>query len=262
MLAPLAVDAGAEGQVVEGGKFIRANQPWADTARMHEILALGDIELGVAHPVAQGALVHQGEPGDMVQGLVLWNAVPGLADHQYDFALVIQLLGLRRPPQGLPVAREGVDGAHKQAGPLGVVGAVPVFAVAVGIVDADAGDLLGGGDGGQVVDGLRVHIGFQARGALHHVGQPAIPQQLLQAAAEARAQVDQALVRRHPPAGPGVCGERDKAHAGVLHILNRLNNMARVAATQAPARAGFWVLKSRKIDHMVIFILRPRRWLY
>ena len=92
MLALFPVDAGGQGQCVIAGELIRGHQPGSDTAGADEILALGDVELGVAYPVPQGALVHQCEPGDMPQRLLLLDTMPRLADDQHYLTLVIQLL--------------------------------------------------------------------------------------------------------------------------------------------------------------------------
>ena len=75
------------------------------------------------------------------------------------------------------------------------------------------------------MDCRRIHIRFQGCGARHHVRQGVVLQDLEQAAAVAGAEIDHTLGRRHPPAGFTVCGEREKAHGGVLYgVLYKLTS--------------------------------------
>ena len=152
---------------------------------MHEILTLGDIELGVSHPVTQGALVHDGQPGHMVHGLCFRNPVSGLADDQHNFPFIIQLGGFRWPPQWLAMAGKGIDGAHEQARPFRLSRVVLVFGVAVGVIDANAGYFFRREHRWQVSDIGQVQVNVQPGGPLHHVGQGLIREYLMQGSTEA-----------------------------------------------------------------------------
>ena len=65
----------------------RAGLSRNDAARAVEILALGDVELGVPHPVADGAFVAECDGGDVVQRVALLDVPAGLADDQHQLAL-------------------------------------------------------------------------------------------------------------------------------------------------------------------------------
>ena len=76
--------------------LVGRHQPRADAAGRIPILALRDVELAVANPVADGALVAQRRAGDMVERLSCAIRRPAAADHQRDLALIVELLGFRR----------------------------------------------------------------------------------------------------------------------------------------------------------------------
>ena len=99
------------------------------------------------HPVADRALVAQGQSGDMRQRIRLGNAPTALADDHGDLALIVQLRTFRRADQGCPMAGEAAGEPGEQGHVRGRVLAVLVLGVAVGKVDADADDLFGVGHG-------------------------------------------------------------------------------------------------------------------
>ena len=84
-LADFAVDAGFEFDIGELCFILIRNKPWADRSGRVEILALGHVELGVAHPVPQGSFVAEGQAGDMRKRFALEYARAAFAEH--DLAL-------------------------------------------------------------------------------------------------------------------------------------------------------------------------------
>src|SRR5258708_2817169 len=64
------------------------NDPWPEAAGRIKILALGHVEFGVPHPVADGALVAQGDGGNVIERRALGDVPAGLADDQHQLALI------------------------------------------------------------------------------------------------------------------------------------------------------------------------------
>ena len=122
-------------------ELVGRDDPRTDAAGTDEVFALGNIEFRVADPVAQRALVQQGEARDMFERVAFGNPVAGFADDDCDLAFVVELCRLRGAPQRGVVAGERIDRAHEQTRPLRFVGAVLVLCVTVRVVHADAGDL-------------------------------------------------------------------------------------------------------------------------
>ena len=96
-MAEFAVDVGREVQVVEVADLVERHQPGAERAGRLPVLALGDVELGVANPVADRAFVAEGETGDVL-ARTLSSGIrrPALPMTDDDLALVVELLALRR----------------------------------------------------------------------------------------------------------------------------------------------------------------------
>ena len=78
-----------------------------------EILALGDVELAVTHPVANATLVQAGQPGDVIERRFHRDAPPALADHEGDLGLVIELHRFRRAQDGLAMGDQRIGRAQK-----------------------------------------------------------------------------------------------------------------------------------------------------
>src|SRR4029077_4446608 len=68
-----------------------------------EVLALSDVELAVAEPVADRAFVAQRQAGDHFEGALLRHALALAADRHGDLAFVVELFGNLRPDEVLPV---------------------------------------------------------------------------------------------------------------------------------------------------------------
>ncbi len=115
--------------------------------RWNRILALGDVELGMANPVADSAFIAKRDGGNMIEGMFFGDMPAGLADHQHEFAFIIELLRRARPDQRRIVTDERARRAHEHAGKFRRVLAVFVFGIAVRIVHADADDLFRRGNG-------------------------------------------------------------------------------------------------------------------
>src|SRR5712691_8012443 len=92
LLAQLAVDAGRDAQRLAGIELVGGHDPGAEAARLVEILALGDVQRAVAEPVAHAALVPEREAADHFERALARDVAALLADHQYDLALVVELV--------------------------------------------------------------------------------------------------------------------------------------------------------------------------
>ena len=164
VLAQFAVDARREPDVGDLGFIGVGHQPRAEAAGGIEILALGDVEFRVPHPVADGAFVAEADRGDVVQRRAFRDVAAGLADNQNHFALVVELRRGARANQRRPMTDEGARRAHEHARIFRRVLAVLVFGVAVRIVDADADDLFRRGNRRLPGDGVEREVGRMARG--------------------------------------------------------------------------------------------------
>src|SRR5690606_556783 len=124
----------------------------ADRAGRVEILALGGVELGVAHPVSDRAFVTERQAGDMFEGAFARDAAAFLADNDDDLAFIVELWAFGRTQDRLFVTDERVRRAAKEARVFLLFGIVLVLGVAVGAVHADADDFLRRTDGRQECD--------------------------------------------------------------------------------------------------------------
>ena len=79
-LAHLAIDPRLKPDVGNLALVGEGHEPGSDRTGTVEILALGDIELGMAHPVSDGALVAQGQCCDVVQRVAFRNPAATGAD--------------------------------------------------------------------------------------------------------------------------------------------------------------------------------------
>src|SRR6185436_7137060 len=102
----------------------------ADRSARIPVLALRDVEFAVAGPVADRALVHDREAGDVAFRRGLRDAPSALADDDCDFAFVVELRGLGRAEQRLAMSRERAGKARKQARVFRLVRSVLVLGVA------------------------------------------------------------------------------------------------------------------------------------
>ena len=128
--------------------FIRIrHQPRTHGAGPVKVLALGDIELGMAHPVADGAFIAEGKPSKLRQRLALGNAPAALANDDDDLALIIQLRRFRRADHGLAMPGKGPRKADEQRHVRRHLLPVFVLRVAVWKVHPDADDFFGIEDG-------------------------------------------------------------------------------------------------------------------
>ena len=102
-----------------------------------EILALGDVELAVAQPIADRAFVAQSKAGNHPERVFLRHVLALAADHHGDLALVVELFGDFRPNQLLPVPDQRIRRAIEHARIFRVFGQ-RVIGAAFGVVDADS----------------------------------------------------------------------------------------------------------------------------
>src|SRR5688572_29217266 len=114
-MAKLAVHSRLDREFVNGVELVRGYDPRTDRAAAIEVLSLGDIELRVPHPVADGALVHQREACDVGKRLLSRDAPAALADHNYDLAFIVELLALLRADEWGAVGRERGRRANEKA---------------------------------------------------------------------------------------------------------------------------------------------------
>ena len=149
-----AVQAGRDLLLADIGDIVGRHHPRPEATGSHEILARSELR-GVPLPVADAAVIVAGVAGDVRKRLLTRNAAAAPADDYGQFALVIEALGFQRPDHrlaaaDLAVGEAGEDHRMRRGGvaALGEVG---------GIVDADAEDLVGIGNGRQQFDlGQRV----------------------------------------------------------------------------------------------------------
>ncbi len=131
------------------GNFVRRHHPRPEAAGADEILARRELR-GVALPVADAAVIVAGIAGDMRQRRLARNAAAGLADDDGHLALIVEALGLQRPDHrlaaaDLAVGKAGEDHRMRRRG-------MAAFGEMRGVVDADAEDLVGIGNGRQQLD--------------------------------------------------------------------------------------------------------------
>src|SRR4029077_16191834 len=91
VLPRLAVDARREPDVRDLLLVGLGPEPRTEASGRVEILALRHIELGVPHPVADGAFIAQRDGGDVIERRAFLDVAAGLADHEHQFALVVEL---------------------------------------------------------------------------------------------------------------------------------------------------------------------------
>src|SRR5262245_34213210 len=118
--------------------FIGGDEIRPQGAGTIEVLALCHIELGVAQPVTHRSLIGTRVTKYVLHGLVLTDPSAASADHDRNFALVVELLRLAWPDDRFLVCRKGGVGAHEEAGIAGPFAAVLVLLVALRVVHADA----------------------------------------------------------------------------------------------------------------------------
>src|SRR3984957_8008909 len=73
--------------------LVRRDDERPQASRFVEVLALGDVELTVAQPVAHRAFVAERVAGDVARGVLLRDVAPLAADHHGDLAFIVELLG-------------------------------------------------------------------------------------------------------------------------------------------------------------------------
>jgi len=145
VLAQFAVDGGGEVQIIEGADLADGHEPGPECAARLPVLSLGDVEFRVADPVADRALVAEGETGYVAAGILDGDAAPRLADDDDDLAFVVELRRFGRTDEIAVVAGEAVGPARKDAG-VGGVGLVDVLRGPAFVVDTYAEDLPGPGE--------------------------------------------------------------------------------------------------------------------
>ena len=142
VLPRFAVDARLHPQVgVAFRELVGRDDPGADRAGGVEVLPLGDVELGVMDPVADGSFVDAGEAADVRGGVRRRDPPAGATDDDADLAFIVELLRLERLEQRAAVTDERVRHPHEDARVARQVAAVLVLGVAMRVVDADAKDL-------------------------------------------------------------------------------------------------------------------------
>ena len=143
---------------------------------MDKVLALGNIKLRVPDPVAQCALVHNTQTGNMVVGIFLGDTPAPFSDNQHNLPFIIQLVGFWRAQEGLLVPGQGIGRAHKQTGEFRLRGTILVLRIAVGVVHADTGDFFGCAYRWEVADTLGGKVGSQAGSQSFHLPKPPLLQ--------------------------------------------------------------------------------------
>src|ERR1700722_12494776 len=142
VLPYLAIDPCRQPDVGDLGFAGIGNKPWAEASRGIEILALRDVELGMSHPIADGALVAERDRCDVIERVALRDMPAGLADHEHQFAFIVELGGCLRPYQRCFVADKRTRRGEEHARIFWRVRTVFIFGVAIGGVDANADDFL------------------------------------------------------------------------------------------------------------------------
>ena len=92
VLPRLSIDPRGDADVGDLAFIDVGYDPGAEAAGGVKVLALGDVELGVPHPVADGAFIAERYGGDVIQRVALPDVPAGLADDKHQFALVVELL--------------------------------------------------------------------------------------------------------------------------------------------------------------------------
>ena len=189
----------------------------------------------MAHPVADGAFVGEGQGGDVVIGGGLRDAAAGFADDDHDLAFVIQLVAFGRADQGLACGGETAGKAGEQRHEGRGVGAVFVFGVAVGEVDTDTEDFFWVGDGDLQGDVGGVKVGGQASGKVLQVGQSLGRDGVAQGGpCGAGGKVNDAFVGLDTVGGTGLVGEADQVHDAMIGWAVRVGSCRGTPAKGEP----------------------------
>ena len=178
-----------------------------------EILALGDVELAVPRPIADGAFVAQRQAGDHGERAVLGHVLAVAADDDRDLAFVVELLGDFRPHQILPRSDQRIRRAIEHARIFRSVGDV-IVRPAVGVVDADAEDFFRRRERRQQLDFVKRHVGAHPGGGRRRLVEGLRAKHLAQRleAVQPRAQIDDALAGDRAETRPAAQGVTGKAH--------------------------------------------------
>ena len=91
MLTLFTVDPGRDCEVAIALELIRGHHPGPDSTGAVKVFALGDVELTMAHPVADAALLQDSQAGNVIFGLVFADPSAGLADDDCDLSLIIEV---------------------------------------------------------------------------------------------------------------------------------------------------------------------------
>ena len=137
----LAIHPGPEPDIIQLIGRGKGHQPRADRAGTIEVLALGDVEFRMAHPVAERALIAKRERNDMAECISLFDMPPSLADDHRNFALIVKLVGSIWADQRLLMAGEGAGETDKERHIRRRFLPVFIFSIAIREVHADADDL-------------------------------------------------------------------------------------------------------------------------
>ncbi len=212
VLHDLAVQPRLDALRAERTDLVRRHQIGPERAGAGEVLARDELG-GVPLEVPDRDVVVAGEPGDVLQRLVLRDVVRVGADHHGELALVVDGFGDLWPHDRLPVADLGVGeaGEHRRvaADRPACLGAVVL------VVDADADDLVRVRD--HRIERDRAP-GMVGRGAGEGAGalEPARAQQRLQRGrAQAGLQVDDAGVGGEAEAGLAARPIGEEFHAAL-----------------------------------------------
>ena len=106
MLALFTIDPGGHGQIVVVIEFICSHQPGSYSTGSVEMLALGNVEFAVPHPIPDAAFLQDGQPSNVCFSIFLGNPSSRLADDNRDLSLVVELFGFRWSPNRLPVPHQ------------------------------------------------------------------------------------------------------------------------------------------------------------
>ncbi len=151
----------------------------------------------MAQPVADRAFVAEREAKDHRERAIARNIPPFATDHEHDLAFVVELLRHFGAHQRPLMARERIREADEQVRIFRLLAFVFVLGRALGIVDADADDLLRLGHGRKKFHLRELYIRLAARGfarLFHSAGADQIDETGI-ASAQARAQIDDARRR-------------------------------------------------------------------
>src|ERR1700722_17429265 len=214
VLPYLAIDPGRQPDIGDL-RFIRVgNKPWAEAPRGIEILALRDVELGMSHPIADGAFVAERDRRDVIERVALRDMPAGLADHEHQFAFIVQLGGCLRPYERCFVTDKRTRRAEEHARIFWRVRAVFIFGVAIGVIDTDADDFFRRRNRRPPCNGLERMIRRKSRGVLDKSGQCVSGDDLSQGRkllAPACGEVDHAAIGHGAVSGGAIDGEGGNA---------------------------------------------------